>query len=214
MTLKKRKKPLFLGINLDYLLAQFGLDIKSLSAETGVPPATIARMRKKGSNPTISSLEPLLDFFRVDMDSLLYEDMSSDTYKNKKAIGNLTYVPIVALHEAHHDRRHTKISKIIGAAGITGKDVFGIDINSDGLAPAFQNNSTVIIDPELKPVEGDYVLCVLGDEQEAPVFRQVFMDGKNLYFRPVNPGFGDMKHYEKYHIIGVIIKTIESYREF
>lgn len=213
MILKKRKKHLYLGSNLDYLLAQHNLDIKNLSQVTAVPPATIARMRRKGSNPTISSLEPLLDFFRVDMDSLLYEDMTSDAYKNKKAVGGLTYIPIVSLEDARRERKQAKVSKIIGAAGIRGQNVFGIQINSDSLAPAFQNNSTVIVDPDLKPVEGDYVLCILGGADEAPVFRQIFIDGKNFYFRPINPGFGEMRHHEKYLIVGVIIKTIESFRE-
>ncbi|CAM4459777.1 MAG: hypothetical protein LEGION0403_FIIPPAGN_01320 [Legionella sp.] len=81
------------------------------------------------------------------------------------------------------------------------------------MAPAFQNNSIVILDPDLTPVDGDYVLCKFNEEQNTtPVFRQVFIDGNDFYFKPINPGFGDMKHFEEFSILGVVIKSIETYR--
>lgn len=210
---KKGKKALFLSSNLTYLLGQHALDIKNLSIETGVPPATLARLRREGNNPTLSSIEPLLDFFRIDMDAFLYQDMSSPEYQNRKQMGELVHIPVYSLEDIASDRKNAKVLKFIGAAGITGENVFGISINSDALAPAFQSNSIVIIDPNIKPVEGDYVLCFLGNStEETPVFRQIFIDGNDYYFKPINPGFGDMKHYESYKILGVIIKSIESYR--
>ncbi len=209
---KKGKKTLFLSSNLTYLLTQHALDIKNLSIETGVPAATLARLRRDGSNPTLSSIEPLLDFFRVDMDTFLYEDMSNPNYQDRKKMGDLVHISVYSLEEIATGRENAKVLKFIGAAGITGKNVFGISINSDALAPAFQSNSIIIIDPNLKPVEGDYVLCCLGSGEEAPVFRQIFIDGNDYYFKPVNPGFGEMKHYEVYKILGVVIKSIESYR--
>lgn len=48
MILKQKKKPLYLKENLDYLLKLHDLDIKNLSIETGIPAATLARMKKKG----------------------------------------------------------------------------------------------------------------------------------------------------------------------
>lgn len=211
--LKKTKKAQFLKTNLTYLLSQHSLDIKNLSLETGVPPATLARLRRDDSNPTISSIEPLLEFFRVDIDTFLYEDMTSPNYQVRKKIGGLIHISVYSLEEIANGRKSAKILKFIGAAGITGENVFGISITGDSLAPAFQSNSIILIDPNLKPVEGDYVLCCLGSgEVDKPVFRQIFMDGSDYYFKPINPGFGEMKHYENNKILGVVIKSIESYR--
>lgn len=212
MSLKQRKnKKLHLGKNLDYLLNLHDLDIKNLSIEIGVPPATIARMRKKDCNPTVSTIEPFLNFFRVDMDTFLYEDMSTQEYQNKKTIGNLSYIPVIELADIKNEPKKSKIVKFIGAAGVNGKNIFGINIATASLAPAFQNNSIIIIDPDLKPKEGDYVLCLLGDDVK-PMFRQIFIDGSNYFFKPINPGFGEMKFYEKFKILGVIIKSIGTFR--
>ncbi|MGQ3891820.1 LexA family transcriptional regulator [Legionella sp. CNM-4043-24] len=209
----KGKKPLFLGKNLNYLLTQNALDIKHLSAETGIPTATLARLKRDGTNPTLSSIEPLLDFFRVDINAFLYEDMSDPDWHIRKKMGDMISIPVFSLDEVGKGRGQATVSMFIAAAGISGLNVFGVSINSDRLAPAFQNNSIVIIDPDLKPMESDYVLCILGNRPDAsPVFRQLFMDGDDYYFKPVNPGFGEMKQYEHFQLLGVIIKSIESWR--
>lgn len=209
---KREKKTLYLSKNLDYLLSLHSLDIKNLALETGVPAPTISRLKKKECNPTLSSIEPLLDFFRVDMDSFLYMDMADSSYQNKKMLGDLVHISVYSLQDIAEGITKAKVIKFIGAAGITGKNVFGISINNDSLAPAFQSNSIVIIDPDLKAVEADYVLCVLDDIGNTPVFRQIFIDGNNYYFKPINPSFGEMKHFINFKILGVVIKSIESYR--
>lgn len=213
MFLKRKKKPLFLGKNLNYLLSQHSLDIKNLAIATGIPAPTIARMRKIDSNPTVSSIEPLLDFFRIDMDAFLYQDLSDKKFQAIKLAGELRHIPVFTIQEIALGIENAKVSKIIAAAGITGNNVFAISIHSDILAPAFQSNSMIIIDQDLKPIEADYVLCYLGDlKGGTPVFRQLFIDGKDYYFKSINPEFSEMKRYDEYKILGVIIKSIESYR--
>lgn len=207
------KKPLFLGKNLNFLLAQNALDIKHLSVATGIPTATLSRLRRDGGNPTLSSIEPLLDFFRIDINAFLYEDMSDPVWQNRKKMGQLIQVPVYSLEDIGMGRKDVHVLTFISAAGITGPNIFGITINSDTLAPAFQNNAIVILDPDLKPMEADYVLCTLGRANDVtPVFRQLFIDGSDYYFKPINPGFGEMKHYDQYNILGIVIKSIESYR--
>lgn len=213
MSVKIKQRKCRLGENLDYLLKQYGMDIKNLSIAAGVPASTITRIRRQG-NPTIATLEPLLDFFRLDMDSLLYADMSDPDYQQRKQSGKLTHLPVYSLEDIKRGldkMKSAKISKFVGAAGITGERVFGVHITTQSLVPAFRKNSIAIVDPDLLPKEGDYVLCCF-DGDETLVFRQVFMDGKHYFFKPVNPEFGEMKSYKKFEIIGVIIKSIESYR--
>ncbi|CAM4376199.1 MAG: putative HTH-type transcriptional regulator [Legionella sp.] len=207
------KRKLFLSMNLNHLLKEYGIDSKDLSLETGIPTTTISRLRNECSNPTLSSIEPLLNFFRVKFDDLLYEDMSSDKYQERRKMGELIHIAVYSLEELSTGSRNTKLHKFVTTTGITNPNSFGVAINSEVLAPAFQNNSIVILDPDLNPMDGDYVLCKLNDEPNTPpVFRQIFIDGNDLYFKPINPGFGDMKHFDEYFILGVVIKSIETYR--
>lgn len=208
----KIKKEIYIGKNLDFLLNEFNLDIKNLSAATGVPAPSISRLKKEGANPTISTLEPLLDFFRVDMKAFLYEDLSGPSYQNKKQLGNVIPIPIYLLEEiGKKSIQSSKVVKVIGASGINNANCFGISLNTDTLLPVFQKKSILIIDPDVETNEGDYVLCLL-DQNEIPVFRKVLFDGKAVFFQPLNPSFGGLSQHDKYTILGVIIKSIETFR--
>lgn len=210
MFLAKKKKELYLGKNIEHLLKLHNIDIKNLSIQTGIPPATISQIKLEKNSPRVVTLEPLLDFFRIDMDTLLYKDISDSDYQEKKKMGDLICIPVVELKNAKNVKS-SNVLKFIGAAGITNKNVFGISITTNILAPAFQNNSIAIIDPDLVPQESDYVLCCL-DEDPNPVFRQIFMDGSLHFFKPINPGFGEIKLYETFTILGIVIKSIGSFR--
>ena len=209
MVLKKAQKTSYLVSNLEHLLNEFQLDIKNLAAATGVPAPTLARIKRQGANPTISTLEPLLEFFRIDLDSLLYEDITSKEYQNKKRSGLLTHIPVIALEDV--DKKDPIINQFVGSAGITNPDVFGVQIKSQALNPIFPNNCIVIIDPHTPPQEGDYVLCQLNQDKEW-VFRQLFKDGNQCFFKPLNPDFGQMQSYKTFEILGVIIKSIDNFR--
>lgn len=209
MFLTKKKKKLHFSKNLDYLLELHNIDIKNLAIQTGIPYPTIIRAKRNG-NLTLATLEPLLDFFSIDLDTLLYSEMSHPDYQKKKLMGDLVYIPVVGLKNVKNIKT-SNVLKFVGSAGITNKNVFGVPIETDILAPAFQNNSTVIIDPDLSPKESDYVLCCLGNDPN-PVFRQIFMDGSQYFFKPINLGFGEMKYHEKFVILGIVIKSIGSFR--
>lgn len=119
----------------------------------------------------------------------------------------LICIPIVELKHAKN-LKSAKILKFINPTGITNKNVFGISISENILSPIFQNNSIAIIDPDLMPKEGDCVLCCL-DKDPNPVFRQIFMDENLYFFKSINPK-GEIKIYETFTILGVVIKSISS----
>lgn len=130
MFLAKNKKALYLGKNIEYLLKLHKLDIKNLAIQTGIPPATLSQIKLEKNSPRVVTLEPLLDFFRIDMDTLLYKDISHSDYQEKKKMGDLICIPVVDLKNAKNVKS-SNVLKFIGAAGITNKNVFGISITTD-----------------------------------------------------------------------------------
>ena len=211
--IKKRlfKKERYLHKNIEFLLSNFSLDIKSLSAETGVPIATIFRMKKIDNNPTISSIEPIADFFRIPLNELLYEDLASDAYQNKQNIGKIHYLPIINLDDIKKWPFVLNSKTYLGTVGNLNKNSFGIKLNTSSMAPIFYKNSVLVVDREIKPMDNDYVFCLIADDK-IPVLRQVFIDGDNYFFKPINPNYGEMLNAKKFKIIGIIVKSIENHR--
>jgi|GEM_PF-2409895 len=207
--LTKRKR--HLHSNLNYLLNRDSLDIPSLSAETGVPIATIFRMKKEDNNPTLSSLEPISEFFKIELNDLLYEDITAEKYKKKKLTGCVQYIPVINLADIKKWPVNSNEEIYIDTNGGLSKDSFGIAINTNSMAPIFYENSILIVDPNVTEKDNDYLFCQLGNDS-VPVIRQLFIDGTSYFFKPINPNYGEMACIKKFKIIGIIIKAIEHYR--
>lgn len=210
MTLNKQKysESIYLSRNISYLLDLFNLDIKNLSVLTGVPAPSISRLKKAGANPTVSTLGPIADFFKVELESLLYEDLSGSEYKKKSMLGKVVYVPVFPEGSVSGE---LVAQEFIGVTGVYTDKAFGVKVTSKSLGPIFQDGTIVILEPDLDANEGDYVFCKL-DGEETPVFRQVFFDGKRVFFKALNPLFGDITCPGTYNILGVVIKSVECFR--
>lgn len=206
---KKRQR--ILHKNIGFLLNKNSLDIKSLSAATNIPMATIVRMKKEENNPTISTIEPIADFFRVDIDDLLYEDLSGEQYQNKQKVGNVRYISVINLDDIREWPLNFDKNVVIGTVGSLNEGSFGISVDSDSLMPVFYKNSILIVDSGVKPKDGDYVFCLI-EKNSIPVLRQIFIDGNNHFIKPINPNYGGMISAKKLNIVGVVIKSIENYR--
>ena len=206
---KKRQR--ILHKNIEFLLNKNNLDIKSLSAAADIPMATIVRMKKEENNPTISTLEPIADFFRIEIDDLLYQDLSCEQYQNKQKVGNVRYISVINLDEIREWPLHFDTKVIIGTVGDLNEGSFGISVDSDSLMPVFFKNSILIVDPGVKPKDSDYVFCMI-KKNSVPVLRQIFIDGSNYFVKPINPNYGGMTSTKKIDVIGVVIKSIENYR--
>lgn len=204
---QEKTKPIYLSKNINYLLNINKIDVKNLSMATGLPPATISRLRRSDTNPTISSLMPLASFFRVDMDALLFKDLSDRSNQINRSLGELVHIPVIAMEELDKWPCKSIIERFVGAAGIPNDNVFGVMVDSNALAPIFQSKSILIIDPDIPPKEGDYVICYLDGDKKAK-FRQVFTDGNSWFFKPLNPKFGEIKQHADFKITGTIIKSL------
>ncbi|WP_419421550.1 helix-turn-helix domain-containing protein (plasmid) [Legionella sp. D16C41] len=123
MLKNRTNKSVYIGKNLDFLLKEYKIDIKNLSAATGVPAPSISRLKKEGANPTISTLEPLLDYFKIDMKSFLYEDLSDPVYQSKRKIGEV--IPIPVFNTDNIGNTKSSIIKFIASSGITNTNVLG-----------------------------------------------------------------------------------------
>ncbi|MCD6040346.1 MAG: SOS-response transcriptional repressor [Gammaproteobacteria bacterium] len=205
----KRKRVLHKNIN--FLLNKFGIDTKILSLETKIPLPTLFRIKKENNNPTLSTLEPIAEFFRIELNDLLYEDIASDEYQNKRKIGVIQYVPVMKLSEAKTWPIDYKTKTYIGTVGNLNKGSFGIEIDTDSLVPIFYRGSVVVIDPAIQPKDMDYIFCLI-ENDPVPLFRQYFTEGSHHFLKPLNLTYGEMVNTNKFKAVGVIVKSIENYR--
>jgi transcriptional regulator with XRE-family HTH domain len=201
----KNKTSNFLSSNIDFLLRKEKLDVKNLSLLTGIPAPSISRLKKEGVNPTLSTLKPISDYFEVDMESLVYTDLSNENAQFRK--DEQLSIPILSLDGFNLDS--PTVLEHISLSGIEAShNIVGVRVNSESLKPIFRKNTIAIIDTTITAQEGDYVLCAFN--QHSPVvFRQVFFEGEKKLFRPIGNVLHDGQLETDYTIVGVVIKAVD-----
>lgn len=207
---KNRKR--HLHTNIDYLMSCEMLDVPALSERTGVPVATIFRMKRYDNNPTLSSIEPIAEFFGIDLNDLLYEDIQSDEYQAKNlSEETIKYIPVIELANVKKWPMNINAKVYVGTAGNIDDKSVGLKIDTSSFVPVFYEGTIVIVDPKVEARDGDYVLCEINKE-DVPVLRQVFIDGKKFFFKPINPNYGSLEQIIDFKVLGVVVRSIENYR--
>lgn len=94
---------------------------------------------------------------------------------------------------------------------IKGRNLFALRVENDSMETLFHEGDILVVNPNIKPESGDYVIARLSDEGEATFKKLVEKEGI-VILRPLNPAYEDIilgpdTHFE---IIGKVVerKTI------
>lgn len=101
--------------------------------------------------------------------------------------------------------------------GIVPKDVFGVTVDGLSMSPRFMPNDELVIDPNLAPQPGNFVIAQNGDYEVT--FKKYRVTGydeegrEQFQLVPLNPDFGTLDSIQhKISIIGVVVKHIQNLR--
>lgn len=89
------------------------------------------------------------------------------------------------------------------------RHTFALRVSGDSMEPEFPEGMILIIEPELEPVPGDYVVAKNGSEETT--FKQLIKDGGDWYLKPLNPRY-PIKPLGNSQIIGVLRAVEKRYR--
>ncbi|SDP82739.1 helix-turn-helix domain-containing protein [Desulforhopalus singaporensis] len=87
---------------------------------------------------------------------------------------------------------------------------FALKIRGDSMAPEFSEGDIVTVDPGVEAINGKYVIVKNGSEEAT--FKQLIIDGGNVYLKPLNERYPviDMTGKEL-HIVGVVVEKRKKY---
>jgi len=94
---------------------------------------------------------------------------------------------------------------------IKGRNLFALRVENDSMEPLFHAGDYLIVNPNLKPTTGDYVIAKLPSEGKATFKKLVEREGI-IILRPLNPSYEDivLTPEDEFEIIGKVVerKTI------
>jgi SOS-response transcriptional repressor LexA len=89
------------------------------------------------------------------------------------------------------------------------RHTFALRVSGDSMAPLFTEGMVLIVEPEMDPQPGDYVIAKNSDN--GTTFKQLVKDGSDWYLKPVNDRY-PIKALGKNKILGVVRAVEKRFR--
>ena len=203
-------------------MKQNNINVSQLSKNTGLTNTTISRIcSDPASNPTISSLERIADFFNVTPNQLLGRDPLPNNINNcSPNFSAWENIPIITLKQAikwpnniEEVRENESTNYILTDIDIA-EDYFAIIAEDETLEPKFSQGTILIFAPNKEVKNKNYV--IMHDENKSlPQIRQILIDGSDMYTKTINPEFspnGPVKiNHENIKVLGVLVQAKANY---
>ncbi|WP_423064064.1 S24 family peptidase [Candidiatus Paracoxiella cheracis] len=197
---KGSKELICLGRNLIKLMHEKHVDIKELSALSGISVSLLNALKRGDGNPTLGTLISLANFFDVSIHSLISTEVI-----NQEA---LMIIPIFDIQDANNIEE-SKAARNIYLKVEHGcqSNLFAVQINNSSLMPFFEKGSVFIVSKSKKYADGDIALVRINDEHN--VLRKIFIKNQGLLFQYISLD-AEPHYYDHYSIIGIVTKVIHN----
>ena len=214
-----------------------GLNQSELSRILGVTPQAVQKWEAGTSQPKGSRLKNVADALGLSVSLLLDEERTAPTlipsgeYKiagpssiepSRNESPNIYAgpdlrgkVPVISWVQAGAfceaiDNLHTGDAyDWIETSVHVRSHTFALRVHGDSMEPTFPEGVIIVIEPELDPLPGDYVIAKNGDEEAT--FKQLVKDGADWYLKPLNPRY-PIKPLAESRIVGVVRSAEQRFR--
>ena len=197
------------------LLSRNNINVCELARRINLPQPTIHRLVSgKTEDPKLSTLSQIADYFSITIDQLLgHTPLDRESGKMPSASHS---IPIMSWHEAVDSK------KIISNLSLNNWDnwllvdaetspgSFGLK-SKKCMEPRFPAGSTLVIDPEVTPEDGDLVIVSYPNTTETTI-RELVSDGPNKALLSVTDTSKSDELTKDIKIVGVIVQTRFSYK--
>lgn len=207
---------------LRQLMAEVGITEASLARKANIPQPTLHRILSGSTRaPRADSLSRLANFFSISIsqlvgDAALPKDRIPGTHNS--AVHTWITLPIIDWDQAcqwpsfKNTLLADKWENWVTSDANVSENSFALRVKGEAMAPRFPDGTLLIIDPELKPDDQDYVIIRTGNQKTAS-FKQLLLDGGDQYLKPLNPEFNTTILKGPCDFLGVMVQARMDYRK-
>jgi SOS-response transcriptional repressor LexA len=225
------KTDLLVKKNLEFLISRARTSPYALEREAGVPQPTIHRiLTGESSDPRTKTLQPLAQYFGVTVADLRDKDLAADAGRQstfdvnvRPASPGARPVPVISAIQAGLMKEMQSPYEVGDGYAVEYTDdrlskwAFALDIEGLSMMPEFRPGDRVIIDPDLSPNPGDFVVAKNGgDEATFKKYRPrgISPSGEEIFeLVPLNDDFAIMRSdTTPLEVIGVMTEHRKRYR--
>ncbi|EKD77930.1 MAG: hypothetical protein ACD_42C00114G0006 [uncultured bacterium] len=203
-----------LSNNLNHFAHTKNIHEAELARQTNIPQPTLHKiLTGKTTDPRISTVQTLADYFGVTLDALYSETAFID---NRGALKGKS-IPVISWSDCIYYR--TVLKKLTptnwGHWVLIKHDhqqsCFALK-SKVATEPHFPKGTLFIIDTQTTPKDGDFVVVHFDNTPECTL-RELSIDGRTEILLPLNTRAKAEKHGKSIHIIGIVLESRFLYEE-
>lgn len=185
-----------------------------LARLTSIGQPVINRLTKSiTKNPNIDTLRPLAKFFSRSVGQLIGDEplfLSGDARSTEDLVlvPSWMEVPVISWETAakwQNVRPKLQVEKFIRLDAQLSGYTYALEIEDTTMEPTFMKGTCIIVEPELEPIDRDYVV-VLFKGQTKSVFRQILFSGDETFLKSLNPDFDTLQSTKNCKVLGVAVQ--------
>lgn len=202
---------------LKALVTTHNLSESELARRTGIGQPVIHRVISgETGNPKVETLRPIAQFFGISISQLIGDVplpknlLPPGSYPSQKVwvqVPELTWEQAVSWPAQSPET----IRHYISTDSDVSDNAYALRIKDSSMMPRFSERTIIIIDPDEKPADRDYVIVHL-ENQSQVIFKQILIDGDDIYLKPLNPDFKVVQLHQDYKILGVMVQARSDYK--
>ncbi|EPL3992786.1 MULTISPECIES: LexA family protein [Providencia] len=194
-----------------------GLTQSELAKKVGVVPRQIAAYEGGEAKPRINALNNLAMALGTQPEWLTQGEGSPPELRGVRQTVTLPLIPVVTSVQAANfsfDEPMVGVEYIPSPLDLdiaASEKLFALKIEGESMCTndgiSFPQGATVIFNPSIEPINGDFVLCRLNETHEV-TFKELFIEQSNKYLKPLNKNYPDILIGSNATIIGVAVYSI------
>jgi repressor LexA len=188
-----------------------GMSQLRLARQIGVPFQRVSEWERGVVSPSARYLKAIADALSVSLDWLLSGKGPVEGPERGESSFPVSHVPVYGTVPGGppYDPGDPGVIEVIGVpAEYSGRDVFGLIVKGDSMAPTLADGDRVLVARDVKPRDG-LVVVVRLDAGEYTV-KRLRNQGKLLILSPDNPNFQPLvlSPEDSCEVIGVVVEVI------
>ncbi len=204
---------------LRILMNEVKITVTELARQTGIGQPVIHRMASgETDNPKVGSLSPIAKFFNVNISQLV----GDEPLPANRVIGshNPYYrtwyqLPLLSWEQAAtHPERATpsEVACHVSTEATVSPKAFALRMEDTTMAPRYPLGTLIVVEPALTAQDKDFVAILVEGDNKIQ-FKQILMDGNDIYLKPYNNDFETKRVTQPYQIKGVMIQSLTEYHQ-
>lgn len=147
--------------NLTKLMKQAEIDTKDLAQATGISASNINNLKNGATNPTLSTIEIIADYFSIPLIKLISENLTTEQGDPEYILQELPLLTIDEINDFSDTNTYNTHKTRATTIAFSSKDQnrFIILVNNNSMAPLYEKGTIFVINSDLNFSDGDMVLC-------------------------------------------------------